>query len=487
MPLLSPYAGKRMDEDVKLDEDAVQKMDKMEVATESPDLTKRPRVRMKKRKKVLAAEAARLTTTPSSVPFDVTTIPSEELPLEHRSGQGIDLDMAEIVSDDIDLSAKNAELVGQRFRSRNKLKNQNGIVGGAVGKEEGDVIKVRWRQGSSPRTPSSESTREKGRGGGKYREKYPVIVCDDPNECPTPIYDHPPTSLRVHEFGGRRKAGKIIPPAFNVKPPSRGKRPVSEDGRRRFKPFRRTKDSQRRNNTVSGESDRLVVPQRLRVKDFAKEVMSRKEAAASRLKTRKKTMRRKMRPVGTAARVTMTSTVATTTEESGEGGGPGAPHRPMRPFRRRRPTTTSPLAAMDGAGGAAEGEAEDLQLAEETTTQHVPLDMVLMRDMSLPELEEFMANKVKEMNKKIKRVMKGHMNMENKGDSAPDTRPRMRVSTPAPTALASTTSFPAVPQMDLRRTTSRDNSLDDDDDGEGVSGGRPEDPGTLFLDQLRIR
>ena len=173
MPLLSPYAGKRMDEDVKLDEDAVQKMDKMEVATESPDLTKRPRVRMKKRKKVLAAEAARLTTTPSSVPFDVTTIPSEELPLEHRSGQGIDLDMAEIVSDDIDLSAKNAELVGQRFRSRNKLRNQNGIVGGAVGKEEGDVIKVRWRQGSSPRTPSSESTRERAEGAASTEKTTP--------------------------------------------------------------------------------------------------------------------------------------------------------------------------------------------------------------------------------------------------------------------------------------------------------------------------
>ena len=471
-----------MDEDVKLDEDATQKIDEMEVGGERPPaLTKRPKVRMKKRKKVPAV--ARLTTTPSLIPLDETTVPSEELPMEHRFGQGVDLEMVDIVRDDVDLSVKNAEINRQRFRSRNRVRNQNGIADGADEGEKKDVIKLKWRHGSPPLP--SESSGDNGRKGIRYREEYPVIVCDDPNDCPTPIYDDPPS---VYEFGGKKKETKIIPPSYNVKQTSRGKRPMSGDGRRRFKPFKRTKASpgmRRRNNTGSGggANGQLVVPQRLRVKDFAKDEISRKEAmAALKLKTRKKTMRRKMRPVAKAARVTMpTTTVPNATEENGEGEVGTKRNRPMRPFRRRRPTT-SPFVVMDGAG-------EDMQVAEETTTQHVPLDMVLMRDMSLPELQEFMANKVKEMNKKIKRVMKGHM--EPKGNSKSASRPRMKVATAAPTALASTTSYPAVPEFDLRRTTSRGKSPNDDGggggDGRAVPGGRLGNSGVLFRDQLRIR
>ena len=460
-----------MDEDVKLDEDATQKIEEPEFREETTASAKRPRVRMKMRKKVPAV--ARLTTTPSSMtPVDETTIPSVELPMEHRFGQGIDLEMVDVIADDIDLGVKNAELTRQRFRSRNRLKDQK--------KEEvDDVIKIKWRHGSRPLP--SESSGDNGRKGIRYREEYPVIVCDDPSDCPNPIFDNPPAT---YEFGSRRKANKIIPPAYNVKQTSRGNRPVSGDGRRRFKPFKRTRGSLGvlgRNKTApsgGGETSQLVVPQRMRVKDFAREEKTRKEAAAAlKLKTRKKTMRRKMRPVAQTARVTMTSTVATTTEENGVGGGVGMRNRPMRPFRRRRPTTSSPFVVMDG--GAGEGEGEDLQVAQETTTQHVPLDMVLMRDMSLPELEQFMANKVKEMNKKIKRVMKGHM--EPKGDSVSSPRPRLKVATPAPTALASTTSYPAVPELDLRRTTPR---------GKSPNGGRlgnSDSSDVLFRDQLRIR
>ena len=491
-----------MDEDVKFDEDATQKIDEMEVASERPALTQRPRLRMKKGKKVpAAAAAARLTTTPSSTTaLDDTTVASEDLPVEHRFGQGIDLEMADIVRDDIDLSVKNAEINRQRSRSRNRVRNQNGIAGGgrrnsggAGGGEKEEVIKLKWRRGSPPPTqpPPSESTEKHGRRRVKYREEYPVIVCDDPNDCPTPIYDDPPS---VYEFGGKKKkkkaTTKIIPPARNVKQASRGKRPMSGEGRRRFKPFQRKKASpggtRRRNDTMQqqsvsggGENGRLVVPQRMRVKDFAKDEFggSGKEAALK-SKLRKKTMRRKMRPVA------QTTTAATTTEENGGGGeiemGTRNRDRPMRPpFRRRRPTT-SPFVVMDGAGE------EDLQVAEETTTQHVPLDMVLMRDMSLPELQQFMANKVKEMNKKMKRVMKGHM--EPKGDSSSASRPRMKVATPAPTALASTTSYPAVPELDLKRTTSRGKKPNDNGGGDGKAmPARLGDSGVLFRDQLRSR
>ena len=478
-----------MDEDVKLDEDATQKIDETEVAGETPALTNRPRVRMKTRKK--APAVARLTTTPSSTPLDETTVPSEELPMEHRFGQGIDLEMADIVRDDIDLTVKSAEISRPRFRSRSRVRSQNGItLGGRTnsdGADEGegeDVIRLKWRH-SSPPLPSA-TTEGKPRKSIKHRLEYPVIVCDDPNDCPTPIYDNPPA---VYEFGGKKKAAGIIPPAHNVKQGSRGKRPVSGEGRRRFKPFKRKKVSpgngmRRRNNStpqqsVSGgaESGPLVVPQRMRVKDFAKDELARKRASLK-SKMRKKTMRRKMRPVVQAARVTQTTMVPTTTEENGEGDETGVRNRPMRPFRRRRPTT-SPFEVMDGGGAG-----EDQQVAEETTTQHVPLDMVLMRDMSLPELQEFMANKVKEMNKKMKRVMKGHM--EPKGDSISASMPRRKVATPAPTALASTTSYPAVPKMDLRRTTSR-GKIPADGGGGNTMPGRIGDSGILFRDQLRIR
>ena len=196
-----------MDEDVKLDEDATQKIDEMEVGGERPPaLTKRPKVRMKKRKKVPAV--ARLTTTPSLIPLDETTVPSEELPMEHRFGQGVDLEMVDIVRDDVDLSVKNAEINRQRFRSRNRVRNQNGIADGADEGEKKDVIKLKWRHGSTPLP--SESSGDNGRKGIRYREEYPVIVCDDPNDCPTPIYDDPPS---VYEFGGKKKETKIIPPS----------------------------------------------------------------------------------------------------------------------------------------------------------------------------------------------------------------------------------------------------------------------------------
>ena len=469
-------AGKQMDEDVKFDEDAKQTIGDAEAADDTPVIdatTKRPRVRMKKRK--MGPAVARLTTTPlsssSSTPLDETTVPSEELPMEHRFGQGIDLESADVVTQDSDLRGKNAEVRKQRVRTRSRLRNQDGVAGagggmkldGAKEGNEEDIIKLKWRHGGAP--PHIEATGN-ARRRIKYREEHPVIVCDDPNNCPTPVYDNPPA---VYEFGGKKRkkkkknkqANKIIPPAYNVKQMSRGKRPLGDEGQRRFKPFMRKNvlpGMRRRNNTM--QKEQVVVPQRLKVKDLAKDEFVKVS------KTRKKTMRRKMRPV--AARVT--STVATTQEDGSESG-----MRQVRPFRRRRPTT-SPFVVMDGGVGVL---GEDLQVAEETTTQHVPLDMVLMRDMSLPELQQFMADKVKEMNKKMKRVLKGHM--EPKGDSMTVSRLRMKVSTPAPTALASTTSYPAVPEMDLMRTTSRGKTAHENSKNGGARSG------VLFRDQLRVR
>ena len=474
-----PFAGKQMDEDVKFDEDAKLGIDRAEVADEAPVIavtTKRPRVRMKKRKKGPAV--ARLTTTPSSsssTPLGETTVPSEQLPMEHRFGQGIDLESADVVKEDIELTVKNAKVRKQRVRTRNRIRNQDGVAGAGAGggpKSDGvkqgneeDVIKLKWRNGGAP--PHMETTGN-ARRRIKYREEHPVIVCDDPNNCPTPIYDNPPA---VYEFGGKKKkkkkqANKIIPPAYNVKQISGGKRPLDNEGQRRFKPFMRKKGPpgmRRRNNTM--QIDQVVVPQRLRVKDVAKDDFAKVS------RTRKKTMRRKMRPV--AGRVTSTAATTAAEEHGSESG-----MRQMRPFRRRRPTTSPSAAVMDGGGVGVLGE--DLQVAEETTTQHVPLDMVLMRDMSLPELQQFMADKVKEMNKKMKRVFKGQME-EAKGDSMAVSRPRMKDATPAPTALASTTSYPAVPKMDLMRTTSRAKTADEKSKNGGAGSG------VLFRDQLRVR